>query len=92
MRDLTPNAGSDLVRIVCNSFGVLAPPKTGLCEFHPPVSKGGILARTAKGVHLGDLRMHGRRVSSPHELIQDCLLQFWVHLVDNALYVLWAQP
>ena len=91
MRVPTTGPGPDLVRIVCNSVGVLAPPKTGLCEFHPPVSKGGYVAGTAEGVHLGQLRVHSSGVCSRHELQKHRFALFFRQLVDHALYVLWTQ-
>ena len=91
LRDPTPGTGPDLVRIVCNSVGVLAPPKTGLCEFHPPVSKGGKVAGTVKDVHSSHLSVDGCGVSGLHELHHERFALFWRRHIHNALHVLWAK-
>ena len=80
-----------MIRIVWPSVGDFGFAKPGLCEFHPPVSKGFVSFGVAEGSHLGHLAMDGSCVSSLHELVQEDLALIHRELVQNALYVLWAQ-
>ena len=61
--------------------------KRSLCDFHPPISKGGSLTPGRKRPISGDLRMHGRSVRRFHEHLQDHRLVLFVESVQNTLNV-----
>ena len=91
MRVLPTGPGARNPEIVWPSFGRSDSAKRGLCEFHPPISKGGMLAAGSKGSHSGDLRVHGRLICRFHQHLQHPGLLLGRQSVQNTLNVFRAE-
>ena len=91
MRVLPTGPGPRNPEIVWPSFGRSDSAKRGLCEFHPPISKGGMLEEGPEGGHSGHLRMHGRFICCLHQHLKDDRLVLFVQSVQNTLNVFRAE-
>lgn len=92
MRVLPTGPGPRNPEIVWPSFGRSDSAKRGLCEFHPPISKGGMLASGSKGSHSGHLRMHGCLICCFHQHLQHRALVLSGQSVQNTLNVFRTEP